>query len=176
MDRCETARHDDGHRRPTPRYASVRSFAIRICRIRGIGVSLDGACVLASRRYAGRQSVDRNLRVHSATHFSRGRTIMEDQRFDAFVKSVAHRTSRRRLLTGILGLGAGVAVAAAGADSTEAARRGFSGPAFPPLTPPRMCSETGTSCSSSEECCSACCVSGGGGPAACVDESICSWL
>lgn len=35
MGRCEIARHDDGHRTPTPRYASVRSFAIRICRYPG---------------------------------------------------------------------------------------------------------------------------------------------
>jgi hypothetical protein len=106
-------------------------------------------------------------------HCSRERSIMEDQRFDAFAKSVAKRASRRRFLTGMLGLGAGVTVAVAATDSAGAARRGFAGPTLPRLMPPSMCGGFGASCASPDDCCSACCVSGGGGPFTCADENVC---
>lgn len=96
---------------------------------------------------------------------------MEDRRFDSFVKSVAHRSNRRRLLTGVLGLGAGVVVAAVANDSTEAARRGFAGPFAAPPTP--VCLAVGESCSDSSACCSNCCVSAGGAPFFCEAEGFC---
>jgi hypothetical protein len=96
---------------------------------------------------------------------------MDDRRFDSFVKTVATRSNRRRLLTGMLGLGAGAVVASIATDSTEAARRGFAGPTLP--TPPAMCTSDGDPCSDGSECCSHCCVSGGGAPFVCVAEDIC---
>ena len=96
---------------------------------------------------------------------------MDDRRFDSFAKSVANRSNRRRLLTGMLGLSAGVVVAAIATDSTEAARRGFAGPTLP--TPPSMCNPVGDPCSAASDCCSGCCVSGGGAPFVCADESVC---
>ena len=41
---------------------------------------------------------------------------MDDRRFDSFAKSVANRSNRRRLLTGMLGLSAGAVVAAIATD------------------------------------------------------------
>lgn len=96
---------------------------------------------------------------------------MEDRQFDSFTKAVASRSNRRRLLTSMLGLSAGVAVTAIASDSTEAARRGFAGPLAP--KPPSMCNPVGDPCSGASDCCSGCCVSGGGAPFVCADESVC---
>ncbi|HET9660843.1 MAG TPA: hypothetical protein VFP05_10975 [Thermomicrobiales bacterium] len=59
---------------------------------------------------------------------------MEDRAFDELVKRLASGRSRRALLKGALGLG-GAAVAGARLE-TEAARRGYSGPPFPPGNDP----------------------------------------
>jgi hypothetical protein len=96
---------------------------------------------------------------------------MDDRRFDSFTKSVANRSNRRRLLTGMLGLSAGAIVAAIATDSTEAARRGFAGPKLP--TPPSMCNGVGDPCPDASDCCSGCCVSAGGAPFVCAIEDIC---
>lgn len=98
---------------------------------------------------------------------------MEDRRFDSLTKSVATRTNRRSLLAGILGIGAGVTAAAVASDSAEAARRGFSGPKLPWLTPPSTCLAEGSSCGEDTQCCSRCCVSAGGGAPFCAGVQIC---
>src|SRR5215207_5722521 len=67
---------------------------------------------------------------------SRGRELMDDRRFDTFVRSLAVGHTRRDVLKRLLGVGTGaVAVVALPGHATEAARRGFSGPTFPTWTP-----------------------------------------
>jgi hypothetical protein len=74
------------------------------------------------------------------------RKVMDDRRFDALVRSLAAGRSRRQVLRGMLGLGgAAVASAAALPDHAHAARRGFSGPAFPTPCVPNC---DGTTCGS----------------------------
>ncbi len=76
---------------------------------------------------------------------------MVDRRFDAIARNLASGTSRRALLGGLLGLG-GLAVGGLNLHHAGAARRGFSGPRFPP----RDCSgdvcEPATQCSSDYDC------------------------
>ena len=59
---------------------------------------------------------------------------MDDRRFDAIARNLASGTSRRSLLKGILGLGSLIG-GVAQLHNADAARRGFSGPVFPPLVP-----------------------------------------
>ncbi len=88
---------------------------------------------------------------------------MDDRRFDWLAKGMAQGRSRRSLLKVALGLGAGVTAGTPALQSTEAARRGFSGPTFPSPTPvpPVGCAEGSSPCGS--ECCpdndSMCCGS-----------------
>ena len=98
---------------------------------------------------------------------------MNGRHFDSLTKSVATRTNRRSLLAGLLGISAGIAVTAVAPDSADAARRGFSGPRFPPFTPTTICLEDGSSCGDGAICCSACCVSAGGGEPFCAGAEIC---
>lgn len=82
----------------------------------------------AARTYPTRQ--------HSASAYSRRAWIMDDRRFDTLARSLATGRSRRDLLKRVLGGSAGVVAAGTlGSRSTEAARRGFSGPTFPTWTP-----------------------------------------
>ena len=98
---------------------------------------------------------------------------MEQDRFDSLAKAVAARSNRRRLLTGILGLGMGAAAGAVVFAPADAARRGFGGPKLPTSTPEPVCIEIGNPCSPESVCCSGCCVSGGGAPFQCVGAGIC---
>ena len=66
---------------------------------------------------------------------------MDDRRFDTIVRNLATGTSRRALLTGLLGLG-GVAVTGIDPHRAGAARRGFSSPHF----------RSTTTCSSDYDC------------------------
>jgi hypothetical protein len=56
---------------------------------------------------------------------------VEDRRFDAIARSLASGTSRRQVLKGLLGLGAGTVAVTSAASVTDAARRGYPGPSFP---------------------------------------------
>jgi len=61
---------------------------------------------------------------------------MEDRRFDRITRSMATSRTRRDVLKGLLGIGAGaVAAGVVLGQRTEAARRGFTGPTFPTWTP-----------------------------------------
>jgi hypothetical protein len=61
---------------------------------------------------------------------------MDDRRFDTLARALAGTHNRRDLLKRLLGMGAGAAaVVALPGHATEAARRGFSGPTFPTVTP-----------------------------------------
>ena len=53
---------------------------------------------------------------------------MNDQQFDEITRRLPSNVSRRSVLKGLLGLGAGVTTGAVVYGQTKAARRGFSGP------------------------------------------------
>ena len=98
---------------------------------------------------------------------------MDQDRFDSLAKSVTLRSNRRRMLKGLLGLGAGAAVASVALSPAEAARRGFSRPTLPIVTPPPMCGAEGSGCARPGDCCSSCCVSAGGADPVCAAAEIC---
>jgi hypothetical protein len=61
---------------------------------------------------------------------------VNDRRFDSLVRSLASGASRRQVLKGSLGLGAGAATGAfVMLEDAEAARRGYPGPRFFPCVP-----------------------------------------
>lgn len=93
---------------------------------------------------------------------------MDANRFDMLVKTAAMRSTRRRMLAGILMLTGGVLLA----DDTSAARRGFSGPKVSLPTPTPVCDADGTSCVTGAQCCSGCCLSDGG-PFVCSSDPVC---
>jgi hypothetical protein len=97
---------------------------------------------------------------------------MDADRFDTLVKTFGARSSRRRVLTGALGLAGGVLGGTLAMDGTSAARRGFAGPGRGMLPVP-SCEGVGDSCGGLLECCSGCCVSAGGAPPVCVEQTIC---
>lgn len=95
---------------------------------------------------------------------------MDAERFDAVVKDLAGRPSRRRVLAGLLGIAGGAVGLTVASREADAARRGFTGPK---LWSASTCAPVGDPCASAENCCSLCCVSGGGGPAQCVERGTC---
>jgi hypothetical protein len=101
---------------------------------------------------------------------------MDDRRFDWLTKELAQGRNRRSLLKVALGLGAGIAAGTSALQSTDAARRGFTGPSLPTPTPepPVGCasgsSPCGTHCCSDSDsmCCGdSCCVG------ACYGNNLC---
>ena len=90
---------------------------------------------------------------------------MDDRRFDALTRALGQGGSRRALLKGLLGLG-GVTAAGAVLHDTEAARRGFSGPALPtgtvpPTQPPAPTATVVRPCPSNQVPCGTdCCADG----------------
>ena len=68
---------------------------------------------------------------------------MDNNRFDAFAKLVAARSSRRNIIRGLLGLG-GAAVAGAHLDERADARTTGTRPTVPPPPPPRSTTSSTT--------------------------------
>jgi hypothetical protein len=78
---------------------------------------------------------------------------MDDRKFDTITRNWASGTSRRAVLKGFLGLG-GIVAAGVELHHAGAARRGFSGPVFPGLTP------TEPPCVNPDSCLVSACCSG----------------
>jgi hypothetical protein len=87
---------------------------------------------------------------------------MDERKFDTIARTLASGTSRRKMLKGMLGVG-GMAIAAAGLQDANAARRGFTGPTFPrpeptepPCINPNVCAVSGCCagfiCCNGQEC------------------------
>jgi hypothetical protein len=95
---------------------------------------------------------------------------MDDRRFDAFTRTLGSGASRRTLLRGLIGLGAGAATAPIATSGVHAARRGSSGPTLPsgptPIPTPPPCAEVGEACG--DGCCSGNCCDG-----VCLAEGVC---
>ena len=76
---------------------------------------------------------------------------MDDRKFDTIARNLAAGTSRRALLAGLLGLG-GIAAGGIDLHHAGAARRGFSGPRFPPRDCSGELCEPSTQCSDDYDC------------------------
>ncbi len=86
---------------------------------------------------------------------------MDDRRFDDVIRALGSGASRRTVLRGLLGLGAGAATASVASERASAARRGFAGPTFPtpdPTPTPPPCAQIGDACGAG--CCSGNCCDG----------------
>ncbi len=90
--------------------------------------------------------------------------FMDDRRFDSLVRTMASGASRRQVLKGLLGLGAGSVGAAVVAGGADAARRGYSGPN---VQPPPSCYNTcrPDQCGGSDGC---------GGTCGCAEGRTCT--
>ena len=89
---------------------------------------------------------------------------MDDRRFDSLVRTMASGRSRRQVLRGLFGLGAGSVAAATFAGGADAARRGYSGPNVP-LPPSCYNTCRPDQCGGSDGC---------GGTCECADGRTCT--
>lgn len=96
---------------------------------------------------------------------------MDDRRFDALTRALGRSNSRRTWLKGLLGLG-GVAATGAILRDTEAARRGFAGPALPtPPIDPFPCRPSCNGLTCGPNGCGGTCACPGGGNCICLSAS-----
>jgi hypothetical protein len=106
---------------------------------------------------------------------------MENRRFDLLTRSLAGATNRRDFLRRLIGV-AGVTggVIALSAQETDAARRGYSGPKFPPTQQPEPepepCTIASSPCTANSQCCTGFCEQDIGSEGTCqtCDWTICA--